>query len=62
VTDTLWLWVGFNAFILAMLALDWGILGALILRASMIAAGAALLAKFAWIIYDWPRLNERDHH
>jgi tellurite resistance protein TerC len=133
-TDTLWLWVGFNVFILAMLALDlgvfhrkshvvslkesltwtgvwgvlalvfnlgvwhyagsqkalgfftgyliekslsvdnvfvfallfsyfavptqyqhkvlfWGILGALIMRAVMIAAGAALIAKFAWIIY-----------
>ena len=31
--------------------LFWGILGALILRAIMIAAGTALLAKFAWIIY-----------
>jgi len=31
--------------------LFWGILGALILRAVMIAAGAALIAKFAWIIY-----------
>jgi tellurite resistance protein TerC len=30
--------------------LFWGILGALIMRATMIAAGAALLAKFAWII------------
>jgi tellurite resistance protein TerC len=133
-TDTLWLWVGFNAFILVMLALDlgvfhrkshivslkesltwtgvwvmlallfnagvwhyagsakalefftgyviekslsvdnvfvfallfsyfavpptyqhkvlfWGILGALIMRAIMIAAGAALITKFAWIIY-----------
>lgn len=133
-TDTLWLWVGFNVFILAMLALDlgvfhrkshvvslkesltwtgvwvvlallfnagvwhyagsqkalefftgyviekslsvdnvfvfallfsyfavppvyqhkvlfWGILGALIMRAIMIALGAALITKFAWIIY-----------
>ena len=133
-TDTLWLWVGFNVFILAMLALDlgvfhrkthvvslkesltwtgvwvvlallfnagvwhyagsqkalefftgyviekslsvdnvfvfallfsyfavppvyqhkvlfWGILGALIMRAVMIAMGAALITKFAWIIY-----------
>jgi tellurite resistance protein TerC len=133
-TDTIWLWVGFNGFILAMLALDlgvfhrkshvvslkeslawtavwvvlaiafnagvwhyagsqkalefftgyliekslsvdnvfvfallfsyfavppvyqhkvlfWGILGALIMRTIMIAAGAALIAKFAWIIY-----------
>jgi tellurite resistance protein TerC len=133
-TDTIWLWVGFNVFILAMLALDlgvfhrkshvvslresltwtavwvvlalvfnagvwhyagsqkalefftgyliekslsvdnvfvfallfsyfavptqyqhkvlfWGILGALLMRAVMIAAGAALIAKFAWIIY-----------
>jgi len=133
-TDTIWLWVGFNVFILAMLALDlgvfhrkthvvslresltwtgvwvllalgfnagvwhyagstkalefftgyliekslsvdnvfvfallfsyfavppkyqhkvlfWGILGALIMRAIMIAAGAALIAKFSWIIY-----------
>jgi tellurite resistance protein TerC len=31
--------------------LFWGILGALGMRAVMIAAGAALLAKFAWIIY-----------
>jgi tellurite resistance protein TerC len=31
--------------------LFWGILGALIMRAIMIAAGAALIAKFAWIIY-----------
>lgn len=31
--------------------LFWGILGALFMRAAMIAAGAALLAKFAWIIY-----------
>jgi tellurite resistance protein TerC len=133
-TDSLWLWVGFNVFILAMLALDlgvfhrkshvvslkesltwtgvwvvlalvfnagvrhyagsakalefftgyliekslsvdnvfvfallfsyfavpptyqhkvlfWGILGALIMRAIMIALGAALITKFAWIIY-----------
>src|SRR5512147_2338024 len=99
-TESLWLWVGFNVFILAMLALDlgvfhrkshvvslkeslawtgvwvvlalgfallfsyfavpptyqhkvlfWGILGALIMRAIMIALGAALITKFAWIIY-----------
>lgn len=133
-TDTIWLWVGFNLFILAMLALDlgvfhrkthtvslresltwtgvwvalalifnagvwhfagsgpalqfftgyviekslsvdnvfvfallfsyfavpplyqhkvlfWGILGALVMRAVMIAVGAALITKFAWIIY-----------
>jgi len=31
--------------------LFWGILGALIMRAIMIAAGAALIAKFSWIIY-----------
>ncbi|HEY5914595.1 MAG TPA: TerC family protein [Verrucomicrobiae bacterium] len=31
--------------------LFWGILGALIMRAIMIAAGAALIAKFTWIIY-----------
>ena len=31
--------------------LFWGILGALIMRAIMIAAGTVLLAKFAWIIY-----------
>ncbi len=31
--------------------LFWGILGALVMRAIMIAAGAALLAEFAWIIY-----------
>ena len=31
--------------------LFWGILGALIMRAIMIAAGAALISNFAWIIY-----------
>lgn len=31
--------------------LFWGILGALFMRAIMIAAGAALITKFAWIIY-----------
>ncbi len=31
--------------------LFWGILGALVMRAAMIALGAALIAKFAWIIY-----------
>jgi len=133
-TDTVWMWVGFNAFVLAMLALDlgvfhrkahvvalkeslgwtaawvalalvfnagvwhfagsqkalefftgyviekslsvdnifvmamlfsyfavppiyqhkvlfWGILGALTMRAIMIALGAALIARYAWIVY-----------
>jgi tellurite resistance protein TerC len=31
--------------------LFWGIIGALLLRAVMIAAGAALLANFHWVIY-----------
>ena len=31
--------------------LFWGILGALVMRAVMIGAGAALITKFAWIIY-----------
>jgi tellurite resistance protein TerC len=31
--------------------LYWGILGALIMRAAMIAAGAALIARFDWVIY-----------
>jgi tellurite resistance protein TerC len=31
--------------------LFWGILGALVMRAFMIGAGAALIAKFTWIIY-----------
>lgn len=31
--------------------LFWGILGALVMRASMIAAGTALITKFSWIIY-----------
>jgi len=31
--------------------LFWGIIGALILRAIMIAAGAVLIANFSWIIY-----------
>ncbi len=53
-----------NVFVFAMLfayfavlaqyqhkVLFWGILGALILRFAMIALGAALITKFAWIIY-----------
>src|SRR5512138_1665991 len=53
-----------NVFVFAMLfsyfavpplyqhkVLFWGILGALVMRAVMIAAGAALIAKFAWVIY-----------
>jgi tellurite resistance protein TerC len=31
--------------------LFWGILGALVMRATMIGAGTVLIAKFAWIIY-----------
>ena len=31
--------------------LFWGILGALVMRAVMIVAGAALITKFAWVIY-----------
>jgi tellurite resistance protein TerC len=31
--------------------LFWGILGALVMRAAMIAVGAALITKFIWIIY-----------
>ncbi len=31
--------------------LFWGIIGALLMRAFMIAAGAALISRFAWIIY-----------
>jgi tellurite resistance protein TerC len=31
--------------------LFWGVLGALVMRAIFIAAGAALLAKFHWVIY-----------
>jgi tellurite resistance protein TerC len=31
--------------------LFWGILGALVMRAIMIALGAALIARFAWILY-----------
>lgn len=31
--------------------LFWGVLGALVMRAVMIALGAALIAKFTWIIY-----------
>jgi tellurite resistance protein TerC len=31
--------------------LFWGILGALVMRAIFIAAGAALIAKFHWVIY-----------
>ncbi len=31
--------------------LFWGVLGALVMRAAMIVLGAALIAKFSWIIY-----------
>jgi tellurite resistance protein TerC len=31
--------------------LFWGILGALVLRAAMIVGGAALVSRFAWLIY-----------
>jgi tellurite resistance protein TerC len=31
--------------------LEWGILGALAMRAAMIAAGAALIEHFAWVLY-----------
>jgi tellurite resistance protein TerC len=31
--------------------LFWGVIGALIMRAAMILAGAALITRFAWIIY-----------
>ena len=31
--------------------LFWGVLGALVMRAVMIAVGAVLITKFAWIIY-----------
>ena len=53
-----------NVFVIAMIfgyfgtpakyqhrVLFWGILGALIMRGVMIAAGAALIASFSWIIY-----------
>jgi len=36
--------------------LFWGILGALIMRAAMIFAGAALLAHFTWLIYFFAAL------
>jgi tellurite resistance protein TerC len=31
--------------------LEWGILGALVMRAVMIAAGAALIERFSWVLY-----------
>jgi tellurite resistance protein TerC len=31
--------------------LEWGIIGALVMRGAMIAAGAALLERFSWILY-----------
>lgn len=31
--------------------LEWGILGALIMRGAMIAAGAALIEEFSWVMY-----------
>ena len=59
--DQIWVWVGFNLFVLAMLAVDLfvfhrdahevSILGALVMRGAMIAAGAYLIEQFHWIIY-----------
>jgi tellurite resistance protein TerC len=53
-----------NVFVIAMIfnffavpaiyqhrVLFWGVLGALLMRAAMIAVGAALIAKFHWILY-----------
>src|SRR6202030_4482898 len=31
--------------------LEWGILGALVMRGAMIAAGASLIERFSWILY-----------
>src|SRR5215475_3370521 len=31
--------------------LEWGILGALVMRAIMIGAGAALIQRFSWVLY-----------
>jgi TerC family integral membrane protein len=31
--------------------LEWGILGALVMRGAMIAAGTALIARFSWVMY-----------
>src|SRR5271154_1500330 len=31
--------------------LEWGILGALVMRGVMIAAGATLIARFSWVLY-----------
>src|ERR1700685_4051858 len=31
--------------------LEWGILGALVMRAAMIAAGTALIERFSWVVY-----------
>src|SRR6202790_1523230 len=31
--------------------LEWGILGALVMRGAMIAAGASLIERFSWVLY-----------
>jgi tellurite resistance protein TerC len=31
--------------------LQWGVLGALVMRGAMIAAGAALISRFSWVLY-----------
>ena len=31
--------------------LEWGILGALVMRGAMIAAGAGLIERFSWVMY-----------
>ena len=47
-TDSLWLWVGFNLFVLAMLALDLGVFHR---KSHVVSFREAIAWTIAWIIY-----------
>jgi len=50
--DNLFLFlVIFRAFSVDERLLQWGVLGALVMRGAMIAAGAALISRFSWVLY-----------
>ena len=64
-----------NVFVIAMIlgyfaiprryhhvVLFWGILGVIVLRAVMIAMGAALVTEFQWILYNFRRVPGRHRH
>ena len=45
-TESIWLWVGFNVFVLAMLALDLGVFHR---KAHVVSLKESLIWTFVWI-------------